>query len=133
MCLAPIFPTLVLDGTVVDRVTELKVLGVVLDTALAFQSRVRSITVSSYNKLEIMRRTLYLFGDPVLGSSCFWSFLLPLLEYFSPVWMPAAASHLDRVVSKAVRLSDGLVVGDFEVVSLHFACFTRFIVTPIMP
>ena len=40
-----------------------------------------------------------------------------MLEYCSPVWMSAAASHLgvlDRVVSKAVRLSDGLVVCDLE-------------------
>ena len=39
----------------------------------------------------------------------------PVLEYCSPVWMSAAASHLallDRVVSKEVGLSDGLVVCD---------------------
>ena len=34
--LAPIFPNLVLDGTVVERVTELKVLGVVWDTKFSF-------------------------------------------------------------------------------------------------
>ena len=40
-----------------------------------------------------------------------------LLEYYSPVCMSAAASHLgllDRVVSKAVRFSDGLVVCDLK-------------------
>ena len=45
------------------------------------------------------------------------SFLLPLLEYYSPVWMSDAASHLgllDRVLSKAVRLSDGLVICDLK-------------------
>ena len=39
--------------------------------------------------------------DPVLVSKYFWSFLLPVLEYFSPIWMSAADSHvrlLDRVV-----------------------------------
>ena len=30
--LAPVFPNLVLDGTVVERVTDLKVLSFVLDT-----------------------------------------------------------------------------------------------------
>ena len=38
---------------------------------------------------------------------------LPVLEYCSPVWMSAAAFHLgllDRVVSKALRLSNGVVV-----------------------
>ena len=36
--LAPIFLNLVLDGTVVERVTEFKVLGFVLDTKLSFES-----------------------------------------------------------------------------------------------
>ena len=34
--LAPIFPNLVLDGIVVERVTELKVLGGVSDAKLSF-------------------------------------------------------------------------------------------------
>ena len=38
--LAPIFPYLVFDGTVVEKVTELKVLGVVLDTELSFESHI---------------------------------------------------------------------------------------------
>ena len=40
---------------------------------------------------------------------------LPVLEYITPVWMSAAASHiglLDRVVSKTVRLSDDLIMCD---------------------
>ena len=52
-------------------------------------------------------------GDPVLVSRCFWSFLLSVLEYCSHIWISAAASHLgllDRVVSNAVRFSDGQVV-----------------------
>ena len=40
-----------------------------------------------------------------------------MLEYCCPVWMSAATSNLrllDRVVSKAVRLSDVLLVCDLE-------------------
>ena len=36
-----------------------------------------------------------------------WAFILPVLEYCSPVWMSAATSHLsllDRVVSQVGRL-----------------------------
>ena len=42
---------------------------------------------------------------------------LHVLEYCSPVWMSAAASHLGLhypVVPKAERLNDGLVVYDLE-------------------
>ena len=108
--LMPIFPNLVLDGTVVERVTELKVLGVVLDAKLSFEGHIRSIAASASSKLGIMRKALCLVGDPVLVLRYLWSFLLPVLEYCSPVLMSAADSHfglLDRVVSKAVSLKSG--------------------------
>ena len=69
------------------------------------------------NKLGIITNTLCLFGDPDLVPMCFWSFLLQVSEYCSSVWKSAAVSHLsllDCVVSKAVRLSNGLVVCDLE-------------------
>ena len=100
----------------VERVIESRVLCVVLHTELSFERHVRSIAASASSKLGIMK-ALSLFGDPVLLSRCFWSFVLPVLEYCSPVWMSATASHLrllDRVVSKADRVSDGLVVCDEE-------------------
>ena len=95
-------------------VAELKVLGVVLDTKLLFESPLRLITASVFSKLGIIHiRVLFLFADAVLVLRCFWSFLLPVLEYCSPVWMSAAASHLgllDCLISKAVRLGDDFVV-----------------------
>ena len=115
--LSPIFSNLMLDYSVVEMVTDLKVLGVVLDAKLSFEIDTRSKAASASSKLGIMRKELRLFGDLVLVSRCVWSFVLPLLEYCSPVWMSAVASHLsllDRVVSKAVRLSEGLVVCDLE-------------------
>ena len=48
-------------------------------------------------------------------AKCFWAFILPALEYCSPVWMSAATSHLsllDRVVSQVNRLSGGSVSCD---------------------
>ena len=101
----------------VDRMTELKVLGFDLDIKFSFEGQIRSITESASGKLVIMRKALCMFGDPVLVLRWFWSFLLPVLEYCSPLWMSAAASDLglfDRVVSKAVRISYGLVVCDLK-------------------
>ena len=75
------------------------------------------MAASASSKLEIMRKALCLFGDPVLVLRYFWNILLPVLEYCSPVWMSAAASHLgllDRVVTKAVTLSGALVVCDLK-------------------
>ena len=54
--LQPIFPNLALDGTVDERVTKLKVLGVVLDTILSFECLIRSIDASAYSKFSVMRK-----------------------------------------------------------------------------
>ena len=52
------------------------------------------------------------FRDVTVVAKCFWAFILPVIEYCSPVWMSAATSHLlllDRVVSQVGRLSSGSV------------------------
>ena len=76
-----------------------------MDTKLSFEIHIRLIAASASIKLRIMRKALRLFGDPVMVSIRFQSFLLPLFEYRSPVWMSAEASDigiLDSVVSYAV-------------------------------
>ena len=78
--IAPIFPHMLLEGVVVKRVTELKVLDVV-----SFEGHNSLIAASVSSKPGIMRKSLCLFDDQVLDSWCFWSFLLPVLEYCSPV------------------------------------------------
>ena len=68
------------------------------------------------------------FRDVTVVAKSFWAFILPVLEYCSPVWMSAATSHhlslLDRVVSQVGRLSSGSVSCDLwhrrKVASLSF-------------
>ena len=69
--LAPISLNLVLDGTVVELVTDLKVLSFVLDIKLSFESHIRSTAASASSKLGIMRKAICLFDNPVLMSRCF--------------------------------------------------------------
>ena len=55
------------------------------------------------------------FRDVAAVARCFLAFIIPVLEYCSPVWMSAATSHLsllDRVVSQVGRLSGGSVSCD---------------------
>ena len=52
------------------------------------------------------------FLDVSFVAKCFWAFILPVLEYSSPVWMSAATSNLplvDRNVSQVSQLSGGSV------------------------
>ena len=97
----PLFPDLVVDSTVVEMVSELKIMGVILDSKLAFEKQVRAKAASASRRVGILRKTI-----------CFWAFILPVLEYCSPVWMSAATSHLsllDRVIGQVSQLSGGSV------------------------
>ena len=67
---------MVLDGTVVGKVTELKVIGAFWIQKLSFESHISSIAASASSKLGILRNALCFLGNPVLVSRCFWSFLL---------------------------------------------------------
>ena len=61
-------------------------------------------------RLGIMRKSWQVFLNPSLILRFFWSFVLPVLEYCSAVWCPAADSHLkplDRVVWSAGFLAGG--------------------------
>ena len=111
----PLFPDLVVDGTVVEMVSELMILGVILDSKLAFEKQVRAISASASRRVGILRKTMSVFRDVAVVTKCFWAFILPVLEYCSPVWMSAATSHLsllDRVVGQVSRISGGSVSCD---------------------
>ena len=109
------FPDLLIDGSVVEMVSELKILGVIIDSKLTFEKQVRAIAASASMRVGILRKTMSVFRDVAVVAKCFWAFILPVLEYCSPVWMSAATSHLsllDRVVSQVGRLSGGSVSCD---------------------
>ena len=95
--------------------SELKILGVIIDSKLSFEKQVRAIAASASMRVGILRKTMSVFRDVTVVAKCFWAFILPVLEYCSPFWMSAAASHLsllDRVVSQVGRLSGGSVSCD---------------------
>ena len=111
----PLFPDLVIDGSIVEMVSELKILSVILDSKLTFEKQVRANAASASMRVGILRKTMSVFRDVAVVAKCFWVFILPVLEYCSPVWMSAATSHLsllDRVVSQVSRLSGGSVSCD---------------------
>jgi hypothetical protein len=111
----PAFPDLVLGGAIVEIVPELKLLGILLDSKLTFESQIRVIVASTSGRLGILRKALHLYCDAEVVSRSYWSYVLPVLEYCSPVWSSAATCHLsllDRIVRRAVALSDGKVVCD---------------------
>ena len=59
-----------------------------------------------------LRKSWRVFHDRLFIRRCFWSFVLPVLEYCSAVWCSAADTHLkllDRVVSGACFSAGGVL------------------------
>ena len=79
-----LFPDLVIDSFVVDMVSELKILGVILDSNLIIEKQVRTIAASVSRMVGILRKTMSVFGHVTLVAKCFWAFILPVLGYCSP-------------------------------------------------
>ena len=79
----PLFPDLVIDGSVVEMVSELKILGVILDSKLTFEKQVRVIAASASKRVGILRMTMSVFRDVAIVAKCFWAFILPVLEFSS--------------------------------------------------
>ena len=100
-----LFPDLVIDGSVVEMISELKILGVILDSKLTFGKQVRAIAASASMRVGILRKTMSVFRDVAIVAKGFWAFIFPVLEYCSPVWMSAATSHLS-LLDRVAKLAD---------------------------
>ena len=97
----PPHPPLHIGNTFLTESETLTILGVTFDSRLSFQQHLIDVSANAARKLGIVRKASYIFHNDSTNLTCFRSFVLPLLEYCSPVWMSAAArdlSLLDKVV-----------------------------------
>ena len=67
----PLFSDLLIDGSVVGMVSELKILGVILDSKLSFEKQVRAIAASASMRVGILRKTMSVFRDVTVVAKCF--------------------------------------------------------------
>jgi hypothetical protein len=106
----PVYGDLFLQGNIVSDCNVLEVLGVKLDKSLSFEPHIRSLVKYASQRLGILRKSHKLFSDNSVTASCFRCFVLPLLEYCSPVWSSAAQTHLNLV--DAVFRTASFLCGD---------------------
>ena len=71
----PLFPDLLIDGSVVEMVSELKILVVIIDSKLSFEKQVRAIAASASMRVGILRKTMSVFRDVTVVAKCFWAFI----------------------------------------------------------
>ena len=91
----PVHQDITLNNTIIENVQELKILGVVFDSKFTFENHLRTMLSNSSRKLGIVRKASFIYRDSSVDLACFRSFVLPLLEYCSPVWSGAAETHLN--------------------------------------
>ena len=108
---------LFINNVVLTTCGSFKILGVLFDSKFTFEQDVRSISSSVAQKIGLLRKSYKIFGDPSVLRKCCNSFILPCLEYCSPAWSSAAASHL-KLLDSNVRACKFLIP-DLEVDLWH--------------
>ncbi len=76
---------LIVDGAPLTVCDKLDILGVRFNSKLTFKWYIRHLVSFALQKLGIVRKAYRIFGDQLISSSCFRCFILPLLEYCTPV------------------------------------------------
>ena len=79
---------LVLPGVSIRASPNLDILGVKFDIKLTFEDHVRGIVSRVSQRIGILRLVKCIFFDTSV-LRCYFAFVLPILEYCSPVWESA--------------------------------------------
>ena len=90
------------------------------DSKFTFERHISSISSSVAQKIGLLRKSFRILGDHDVLLRCFNSFILPCLEYCSPVWSSAADSHL-KLLDKNLRACKFLIPN--LTISLQHRCF----------
>ena len=104
----PPHPDLFIDGTQLVTSESFKILGVLFDSKFTFEQHLRSVSSSVAQKVGLLRKSFKIFGDQMVLLKCFNSFILPCLEYCSPVWSSAADTHL-KLLDRNLRCCKFLI------------------------
>lgn len=106
--LYPDHPDLFINNIALTSCESFKILGVLFDSKFTFEQHLRSVSSFVAQKIGLLRKSYKIFGDLSVLRKCFNAFILPCLEYCSPAWSSAAASHL-KLLDKNMRACKFLI------------------------
>ena len=98
---------LVLSVVSICASPKINILGVKYDSRLTLKDHVRGIVSHVSQRIGVFDVGEHVFVDTTVLLSCYYSFVLQILEYCSPVWGFAAECHLqllERPVYSVARL-----------------------------
>ena len=111
---------LLVGSTSLNSCEFFRILGVTFDSKFTSERHIRSISSSVAQKIGLLRKSFRIFGDHDVLLRGFNSFILPCLEYCSPVWSSAADTHL-KLLDKNLRACKFLIPN--LIISLQHRCF----------
>ena len=103
----PAHGDLVLSGVSISASPNLDILSVKFDSRLTFEDHVRGIVSRVFQRIGSLMLVKSVFVDTSVLLRCYDAFVLPILEYYSPVCGSAAEGHLqllERQVYLVARL-----------------------------
>ena len=102
-----------LDDTALERLSKIRDLGVVFDQKLKFGEHISMVVANAKQRMSLLLRC-FKTKDPFYLMIGFKSFILPLVEYCSPVWSPhlvkdvLLVESVQRVFTKRIPALKGL-------------------------
>ena len=84
--MSPPHGDLVFSGVSIRASPDLDILGMKFDSKLTFEDHVPGIVSRVSHRIGILRLAKRIFMDTSVLLRCYFSFVLPMLEYCSPVW-----------------------------------------------
>lgn len=88
-----------IDQKAVERCSQVRDLGVILDSKLSFVEHYNNIIYKASNMLGFIKRFSYHFKDPYTIKTLYVAYVRPFLEYCSIVWDPYQDVHVNRIES----------------------------------
>lgn len=95
----PIHYTYTINNKVINRTSEIKDLGVILDSKLTIKNNIEYISTRAKSLSAWMRRFTSEIDDPWVIKYIYSTFVLPVFEYASQIWAPNYMNHIAKVVS----------------------------------
>lgn len=95
----PIIRDYILHGTVLNRESVVKDLGVLLDSKLSFKDHISYVTTKASAQLGFIFRITKQFKDVYCLKTLYCSLVRSILEYGSVVWSPFYKNGVDRIES----------------------------------
>lgn len=83
----------------IERVDEIRDLGIILDPILSFNTHIDTVIAKSFASLGFLKRMCSNMQDPYTLKSLYCAHVRSILEYASVVWHPQYQSQIDRIES----------------------------------